>query len=149
MPPSSPPSTLRARRARGRVSCMAETDFMPLDGWDHVELWVGNAKQAAYFYEHAFGFTRTAYAGPETGVRDRASYVVEQGDIRLVLTSGLRGDSEITQFACSHGDGARDISLQVPSADDAYRTAVHRGARGIAEPHWADDEFGRVALSSI
>src|SRR6476646_9065280 len=128
---------------------MSSTDFMPLEGWDHVELWVGNAKQAAYFYEHAFGFTRTAYAGPETGVRDRASYVVEQGDIRLVLTSGLRSDSEVTQFACRHGDGARDISLQVPSADDAYRTAVQRGARGIAEPHWAEDEFGRVELASI
>ena len=128
---------------------MSSTDFMPLDGWDHVELWVGNAKQAAYFYEHAFGFTRTAYAGPETGVRDRASYVVEQGEIRLVLTSGLRADSEVTQFACRHGDGARDISLQVPSADDAYRTAVQRGARGITEPHWAEDEFGRVELASI
>jgi 4-hydroxyphenylpyruvate dioxygenase len=122
---------------------------MPLDGWDHVELWVGNAKQAAYFYEHAFGFTRTAYAGPETGVRDRASYVVEQGDIRLVLTSGLRADNEVTQFACRHGDGARDIALQVPSADDAYRNAVQRGARGIIEPHWVEDEFGRVELSSI
>ncbi len=128
---------------------MSSTDFMPLEGWDHVELWVGNAKQAAYFYEHSFGFTRTAYAGPETGVRDRASYVVEQGDIRLVLTSGLRADSEVTQFACRHGDGARDISLQVPSADGAYRTAVQRGARGIAEPHWVEDEFGRVELSSI
>jgi len=128
---------------------VSSTDFMPLDGWDHVELWVGNAKQAAYFYEHAFGFTRTAYAGPETGVRDRASYVVEQGDIRLVLTSGLRADSEVTQFACRHGDGARDIALRVPSADDAYRTAVQRGARGIAEPHWAEDDFGRVELASI
>src|SRR4051794_27636166 len=122
---------------------------MPLDGWDHVELWVGNAKQAAYFYEHAFGFTRTAYAGPETGVRDRASYVVEQGDIRLVLTSGLQADSEVTQFACRHGDGAKDIALQVPSASDAYRTAVQLGARGIAEPHWVDDEYGRVELASI
>src|SRR5881227_3787516 len=128
---------------------MSSTDFMPLDGWDHVELWVGNAKQAAYFYEQAFGFTRTAYAGPETGVRDRASYVVEQGDIRLVLTSGLRADNEVTQFACRHGDAARTIALQVPSADDAYRTAVQRGARGIAEPHWVDDEFGRVELASI
>jgi 4-hydroxyphenylpyruvate dioxygenase len=128
---------------------MSATDFMPLDGWDHVELWVGNAKQAAYFYEHAFGFTRTAYAGPETGVRDRASYVVEQGDIRLVLTTGLRADNEVTQFASRHGDGARDIALQVPSADDAYRNAVQRGARGITEPHWVEDEFGRVELSSI
>src|SRR5438477_5249190 len=128
---------------------MSSTDFMPLDGWDHVELWVGNAKQPAYFYRRAFGFTRTAYAGPETGVRDRASYVVEQGAIRLVLTSGLRSDSEVTQFACRHGDGARDIALQVRSADNAYRTAVQRGARGIAETHWAEDEFGRVELASI
>ena len=122
---------------------------MPLEGWDHLELYVGNAKQAAYFYEHAFGFTRTAYACPETGIRDRASYVLEQGDIRLVVTSGLRADSEIVQFACRHGDGARAIALQVPSATEAYRQAVQRGARGIAEPHWLEDEFGRVELASI
>jgi 4-hydroxyphenylpyruvate dioxygenase len=128
---------------------VSATDFMPLEGWDHVELWVGNAKQAAYFYEHAFGFTRTAYGGPETGVRDRASYVVEQGDIRFVLTSGLRPDSEITQFVTRHGDGAKDIALQVPSAEEAYRTAVQRGARGIQEPHWLEDELGRVELATI
>jgi 4-hydroxyphenylpyruvate dioxygenase len=128
---------------------MAEHDFMPLDGWDHVELWVGNAKQAAYFYEHALGFTRTAYAGPETGVRDRASYVLEQGDVRLVVTSGLREDSEITRFACRHGDGAKDIALRVPDAKEAYRQTVQRGATGVAEPHWVDDEHGRVELASI
>jgi 4-hydroxyphenylpyruvate dioxygenase len=128
---------------------MAETDFMPLDGWDHIELWVGNAKQAAYFYEHVFGFTRAAYAGPETGIRDRASYVLEQGDIRLVVTSGLREDSEITRFACRHGDAAKDISLRVPDAREAYRNAVQRGARGITEPHWVDDEFGRVELATV
>jgi 4-hydroxyphenylpyruvate dioxygenase len=122
---------------------------MPLDGWDHVELWVGNAKQAAYFYEHAFGFTRTAYAGPETGVRDRASYLLEQGEIRLVLTTGLREDSEITRLACRHGDGVKDIALRVPDAREAYRQAVQRGARGIVEPHWLEDELGRVGLASI
>jgi 4-hydroxyphenylpyruvate dioxygenase len=124
-------------------------DFMPLDGWDHVELWVGNAKQAAYWYEHAFGFRRTAYAGPETGVRDRASYVLEQGDVRIVVSSGLRRDSAVGDFACAHGDGVKDISLRVPDAREAYRQAVQRGARGIVEPHWADDEFGRVELSTI
>ena len=124
-------------------------DFMPLDGWDHLELWVGNAKQAAYFYEHAFGFERTAYAGPETGVRDRSSYVIEQDDIRLVLTSGLRADSEVTRFACKHGDAAKDIALRVPDAKEAYRQAVQRGATGIAEPQWVDDEFGRVELATI
>jgi 4-hydroxyphenylpyruvate dioxygenase len=128
---------------------MAENDFMPLDGWDHVELWVGNAKQAAYFYEHGLGFTRTAYAGPETGVRDRCSYVLEQGEIRLVLTSGLREDSEITRFACRHGDAAKDVALRVPDAKEAYRQAVQRGAKGVAEPHWVEDELGRVELASI
>jgi 4-hydroxyphenylpyruvate dioxygenase len=124
-------------------------DFMPLDGWDHLELWVGNAKQAAYFYEHAFGFTRTAYAGPETGVRDRASYVLEQGEIRLVFTSGLRADSEVTRFACRHGDAARDIALLVPDAKEAYRQAVQRGATGIAEPHWVEDDSGKAQLATI
>jgi 4-hydroxyphenylpyruvate dioxygenase len=128
---------------------MSGNDFMPLKGWDHVEFWVGNAKQAAYFYENAFGFTRTAYAGPETGVRDRVSYVLEQGDVRFVLSSGLRGGSEVTEFACRHGDGVKDIALQVPSADDAYRQAVQRGARGITEPRWVEDEHGRVELSAI
>src|ERR671930_958459 len=128
---------------------MGSPDFMPLLGWDHIELWVGNAKQAAYFYEHAFGFTRTAYAGPETGVRDRASYVLEQGEIRLVLTSGLRADSEVTQFACRHGDGGRDIALQVPSAAEAYPQAVQRGARGVAEPRRVEDEFGSLEIAQI
>jgi 4-hydroxyphenylpyruvate dioxygenase len=124
-------------------------DFMPIDGWDHLELYVGNAKQAAFFYEQAFGFTRTAYAGPETGVRDRASYVVEQADIRLALTSGLRPDSEITRFACMHGDGVKDTALTVPDATEAYRQAVQRGARGIVEPHWLEDDFGRVERATI
>jgi 4-hydroxyphenylpyruvate dioxygenase len=124
-------------------------DFMPIENWDHLELWVGNAKQAAYFYEHAFGFTRTAYAGPETGVRDRASYVLEQGEIRLVVTSGLREDSEVTRFACRHGDAAKDVALRVLDAREAYRQAVQRGARGVAEPHWIEDEFGRVELASV
>jgi 4-hydroxyphenylpyruvate dioxygenase len=124
-------------------------DFMPIDGWDHLELYVGNAKQAAFFYEHAYGFTRTAYAGPETGVRDRASYVLEQGDIRFVITSGLRGDSEITRFACAHGDGVKDTALTVPDAANAYHEAVQRGARGVVEPHWVEDDWGRVELAAI
>jgi 4-hydroxyphenylpyruvate dioxygenase len=124
-------------------------DFMPLDGWDHVELWVGNAKQAAYWYERALGFRRTAYCGPETGVRDRCSYVLEQGEIRLVLTSALREDHEITRFQAKHGDGVKDIALTVPSASEAYRQAVQRGARGVAEPHRVEDGSGRVELASI
>src|SRR5205085_3199766 len=80
---------------------------------------------------------------------DRASYVLDQGDVRLVVTSGLREDSEITRFACRHGDAAKDIALRVPDAKEAYRQTVQRGARGIREPHWVDDEFGRVELASI
>ena len=116
-------TNLRSRAGNIR---RVNADFMPLDGWDHVELWVGNAKQAAYYYEHAFGFRRTAYAGPETGVRDRASYVVEQGDIRLVLTSALRRDHEIGEFVHVHGDGVKDIALRVPDATEAYRQAIQR-----------------------
>jgi 4-hydroxyphenylpyruvate dioxygenase len=125
------------------------TDFMPIEGWDHLELYVGNAKQAAYFYEHAFGFHLTAYAGPETGVRDRASYVIEQGDVRLVLTSALGGDHDIAGHVLDHGDGVKDIALTVPDAAQAYREAVERGARGVAEPHVEEDEQGRVELASI
>src|SRR5438105_1011052 len=124
-------------------------DFMPLDGWDHVELWVGNAKQAAYYYENAFGFRRTAYAGPETGVRDRASYVLEQNDIRFVLTSAMHPEHEISQHAYKHGDGVKDIALRVPDAAHAYDEAVSRGARGVAEPTVQEDEFGRVELATI
>jgi 4-hydroxyphenylpyruvate dioxygenase len=124
-------------------------DFMPLLGWDHVELWVGNAKQAAYYYEHAFGFARSAYSGPETGVRDRASYVVEQGEVRLVLASALREDHEITRHCASHGDGVKAIALAVPDATEAYRQAVQRGARGVVEPHRREDDYGTIELSAI
>ena len=125
------------------------SDLMPLEGWDHVELWVGNAKQAAFFYEHALGFAPVAYAGPETGVRDRASYVLEQGEIRLVLTCGLRSGGEISAFAARHGDGVRDIALRVPDAAAAWEHALGRGAHGVAEPRTLEDEHGRVALASI
>src|SRR5881392_3206314 len=103
---------------------VSSTDFMPLDGWDHVELWVGNAKQAAYFYEHAFGFTRTAYAGPETGVRDRASYVVQQGKIRLVLTTAMHSDHEISAHVRQHGDGVKILALLVEDAFESYQKTM-------------------------
>ena len=122
---------------------------MPLLGWDYVEFWVGNAKQAAYFYEHALGFARTAYAGPETGVRDRASYVLEQNDIRFVVTSALREDHEISTHHARHGDGVREIALGVPDATQAYREAVERGARGVVEPQRIDDDHGSLELSAI
>jgi 4-hydroxyphenylpyruvate dioxygenase len=124
-------------------------DFMPLVNWDHIELWVGNAKQAAYFYEHAFGFRPTAYAGPETGQRDRASYVLEQGDVRFVVTSPLRPDHEIARHAQAHGDGVKDVAFEVTDATNAYRQSLQRGARGVVEPHWVEDEHGRVELAAI
>ena len=122
---------------------------MPLEDWDHVELWVGNAKQAAYYYEHALGFRRHAYAGPETGIRERASYVLRQGEVTLVLTNGLSGDHEATRFACRHGDGVRDIALRVRDAESAYAVAVEHGARGVREPEWLEDDQGRVQIASI
>jgi 4-hydroxyphenylpyruvate dioxygenase len=125
------------------------SDPMPLLGWDHVELWVGNARQSAFYYEHAFGFRHHAYAGPETGVRDRASYVLRQGEVTLVLTSALSSEHEVSRFACAHGDGVRDIALTVPDAGEAYRAATERGARGVREPEWLEDEYGRVQISSI
>jgi 4-hydroxyphenylpyruvate dioxygenase len=109
----------------------AEHDFMPLNGVDHVELYVGNALQAAYYYVHAFGFREAAYAGLETGARDRVSHVLEQGRIRLVLTGALHSDSPIAAHQRRHGDGVKVIALSVPDVDHAYREATTRGATGV------------------
>jgi len=122
---------------------------MPLHGIDHVELWVGNAKQAAYFYARAFGFREVAYAGLETGVRDRTSHVLKQGRIRLVLTGALTPDHEIAEHHGRHGDGARVIALSVPDAAYAYRAAVERGAIGVREPWEQSDEHGTVKMATI
>jgi 4-hydroxyphenylpyruvate dioxygenase len=126
-----------------------EHDRMPIHGIDHVELYVGNAAQAAYFFTRAYGFTETAYAGLETGRRDRVSHVLEQGRIRLVLTGTLKGGDEIADHHARHGDGVHKIALSVPDAAAAYEHAVSHGARGVHTPHWAEDEHGRVQLSSI
>jgi len=131
------------------VSPQSTHDFMPLHGIDHVELWVGNAKQAAYFYSRAFGFREVAYAGLETGVRDRTSHVLKQGRIRLVLSGALTPDHEIGRHHAAHGDGVRVIALSVPDAEYAFRTAVDRGAQGVREPWEQSDEAGRVKLATI
>src|SRR5205807_2317017 len=110
------------------------TDFLPLNGTDFVEFYVGNARQAAHYYRSAFGMTLTAYSGPETGVRDRASYVLEQSKIRFVLTTPLRPDHPISDHIKTHGDGVRDIALTVDDVDSAYRETTKRGARGVREP---------------
>jgi 4-hydroxyphenylpyruvate dioxygenase len=127
----------------------AAADPMPLLGIDHVELWTGNAAQAAYFYAHALGFTRVAYAGLETGARDRVSHVLEQGEIRLVLSGALVPGHAIGDHHRRHGDGVRDIALAVPDAEHAYRTALARGARGVRAPWSAADEHGEVRCATI
>ena len=125
------------------------TDFLPLNGTDHVHFYVGNAKQSAYFYRAAFGMKLVAYAGPETGMRDRCSYVLQQGKIRLVLTTALQPDSEIAKHVALHGDGVKDIALWVDDADSAYRETTRRGAHGVAEPSELKDEHGAVRVSTI
>jgi 4-hydroxyphenylpyruvate dioxygenase len=124
-------------------------DFLPINGTDYVELYVGNAKQAAHFYRSALGFTSLGYAGPETGLRDRASFVLQQGAIRLVLTSPLRPDGPIAGHVAVHGDGVKDIALWVDDADSAFRETTSRGARGVMEPTTTKDEFGEVRRSAI
>lgn len=126
-----------------------QRDFLPLKGTDFVEFYVGNARQAAHYYRSAFGMTLTAYCGPETGVRDRASYVLEQGQIRFVLTTPLRNHGPIAEHVHDHGDGVRDIALTVDDADAAYRETRNRGARGVHEPFTIDDQFGFVRMASI
>ena len=126
-----------------------DADKMPLHGIDHVELFVGNAAQAAYYFSGAYGFVETAYMGLETGRRDRVSHVLEQGRIRLVVTGTLSGDDEIGEHHKRHGDGVRTIALSVPDAAAAYEHAVAQGARGLETPRFEEDEHGRVGLSSI
>jgi 4-hydroxyphenylpyruvate dioxygenase len=124
-------------------------DVMPVHGIDHLELFVGNAAQAAYYYTRAWGFTEVAYRGLETGTRDRVSHVLQQGRIRLVVTGTLTGTDEIAEHHQRHGDGVRTIALSVPDAAAAYEHAVAHGARGIDAPHELSDEDGRVKLASV
>jgi 4-hydroxyphenylpyruvate dioxygenase len=125
------------------------TDTFPINGTDYVEFYVGNAKQAALFYRYVFGYDVVAYRGPETGTRDRASYVLEQDKVRLVLTTALRPDSDIATHVHKHGDGVKDIALWVDDARKAYRLAVERGARSAYEPKSLVDEQGEVIVAGI
>jgi 4-hydroxyphenylpyruvate dioxygenase len=132
------------------IAAPSETrDFMPLHGIDHVELYVGNALQAAYYWVRALGFREVAYAGLETGVRDRASHVLEQGRIRIVLTGALTPEHEVGHHVARHGDGVKVIALSVPDAGHAYREAVARGAEGVREPWEASDDHGTVRMATI
>ena len=143
------------RSASGQVMTLptaphlAGADFLPLKGTDHVEFYVGNARQAAYFYRAAFGMSLVAYAGPETGQRDRASYVVKQGKIRFVLTTPLRSEHPIAQHINLHGDAVRVIALWVDDARHAWHETTSRGAASVEEPHIISDEQGTAVLASI
>jgi 4-hydroxyphenylpyruvate dioxygenase len=125
------------------------TDTFPINGTDFVELYVGNARQSALFYELAFGFRRVAYRGPETGSRDRASYVLQQHKIRLVLTTALHPDHPIAHHVFRHGDGVRDIALWVDDARDAFDKAVSRGAVPVQEPAVTRDDQGEAVTAAI
>lgn len=124
-------------------------DFLPINGTDYLEFYVGNAKQSALFYQYAFGFELIAYAGPETGIRDRASYVLKQNKIRLVLTSSIRQDSEIAEHVKNHGDGVKVLALWVDDARKSFNETTLRGAVTVKEPQVIKDEYGEVVIASI
>jgi 4-hydroxyphenylpyruvate dioxygenase len=121
----------------------------PIEGIDAIVFHVGNARQAAHWYSTGFGMRCTAYAGPETGLRDRASYVLESGSARFVVEGAVRGDSPVAASVARHGDGVVDVALRVPDAERAYQLAVERGARRVQEPRTLDDERGKVVVAAI
>ena len=125
------------------------TDFLPLHGTDYVEFYVGNAKQAAHFYKTAFGFQSLAYAGPETGVRDRTSYVIRQNKLTFVLTTPLRTDNAIADHIYKHGDGVKVLALMVADATDAWHQTTSRGGKSYMEPTTLSDEHGQLVMSGI
>jgi 4-hydroxyphenylpyruvate dioxygenase len=126
-----------------------EKDFLPLNGTDYVEFYVGNARQSAHYYRAAFGFRLAAYRGPETGTRDRASYVLVQNKVRFVLTTPLHPEHAISEHIRLHGDGVRDIALWVDDAEAAWRETTQRGAISAREPETLRDEHGEVRVSAI
>lgn len=124
-------------------------DVFPINGTDYIELWVGNAKQAAHYYQSAFGFQLVGYRGPETGTRDRASYLLQQHKIRLVVTTALFPKGEIAEHVNKHGDGVRDLAMWVDDARDAYAKAVERGAESVHAPRVLRDDSGEVVIAAI
>lgn len=127
----------------------SQTDFLPLHGTDYVEFYVGNAKQAAHFYKTAFGFQSLAYAGPETGVKDKVSYAIRQNKLTFVLTTPLRANNPIADHIYKHGDGVKVLALMVDDARSAYAETTKRGGKSYLEPDVLNDESGEVVLSGI
>ena len=126
-----------------------QTDFLPLQGTDYVEFYVGNAKQSAHYYMSAFGFQALAYAGPETGVKDRTSYTIRQNKLTFVLTTALRTDNPIADHVYKHGDGVKTIALMVDDATTAWNETTKRGGKSYMEPQTIKDDNGEVVLSGI
>jgi 4-hydroxyphenylpyruvate dioxygenase len=126
-----------------------QKDFLPLQGTDYVEFYVGNAKQAAHYYMTAFGFQPLAYAGPETGLKDRASYAVRQNKLTLVLTTALRPNNEMADHIYKHGDGVKALALLVDDATSAWRETTERGARSYLHPQYMKDNNGELVMSGI
>ena len=126
-----------------------EQDFLPINGTDHIEFWVGNAKQSAMYYMAALGFELVAYAGPETGLRDRASYVLQQNKLRFVLTSSIQPDTEISKHVYQHGDGVKVLALWVDDAEKSFRETTSRGAEAAMKPQRMQDENGEVVVAAI
>ncbi|MBM7647370.1 4-hydroxyphenylpyruvate dioxygenase [Bacillus ectoiniformans] len=124
-------------------------EVFPVQSIHHLEIYAGNAKQSAYYYAKAFGFSIKAYRGLETGCRDRVSYVLEQGAIRLVITGALQSDTDVAEFVKLHGEGAKDIALKVKNIEEAYKGAVERGGIGLREPWTEEDENGKVKKAII
>ncbi|HET7602037.1 MAG TPA: VOC family protein, partial [Gemmatimonadales bacterium] len=125
------------------------TDTFPINGTDYIEFYVGNAKQASVYYRAAFGYRLVAYRGPETGSRDRASYVLQQDKVRLVLTTPLSPDGPIAEHVRLHGDGVKDLALWVDDTRDAFNKAVERGAKVAYEPQVLKDNQGEVVIAGI
>jgi len=124
-------------------------DFLPIKGTDHIEFYVGNAKQAAFYYQHCLGFELIAYSGPETGVKDRCSYVLKQDKIRFVLTTSLQPDSYISEHVKKHGDGVKVLALWVDDATKSFQETISRGAESAGEPKKLTDKFGEIVVASI
>src|SRR5437016_13031484 len=127
----------------------AEQDFLPLEGTDYIESYVGNAKHAAHFHKTAFGFQSLAYSGPETGVKDRASYAIRQNKLTFVLTTPTRPNNPIADHINQHGDGVKMIALKVKDATSAWKETTKRGGKSYLEPKTLKDEQGKVVMSGI
>jgi len=140
---------MQTTSAPGKKEQITAEDFLPLEGTDYVEFYVGNAKQAAHFYISAFGFQPIAYSGPETGDREKASYVVRQNKLTFVLTTPLRAGNPIADHIYKHGDGVRSLSLRVPDATRSWEETTKRGAKSYMEPKRLKDDNGEVVISGI